>query len=260
MFKTSLNFVTHAQEQSTLIKILTKQIKALENQYGYVRSNLWSDLIDKNRLKLEIIWSNYDSFSNCLVTNYLDNTLKLPSKCLNSFTISFESNKHGNANMIMDISNLESMSVLSIKQKISGTLSRIVESYKSKYASSNISNEQIDDYLLRIKQFMETEKPFLDKDLTLIKFSENLDIHPHHVSRVINEKTGLNFSNFVNQYRVKYSKNLLIEDLLSKYTISGIGNEAGFNSRSAFYNSFKKFTGMSPGDYIHKDDRVLACA
>ena len=126
------------------------------------------------------------------------------------------------------------------------------EDQENKYASSNLNDVQIDEFLDKIIKEMEDASPYLNRDLTLKSFSEEIDIHPHHVSRVINEKLGLNFSNFINSYRVEYSKGLLVQDMLSKYTISGIGNEAGFNSRSAFYNSFKKFTGISPGDHVMK--------
>lgn len=129
-----------------------------------------------------------------------------------------------------------------------------------KYAGSKLSKGQIREYLQVIRDHMEENEPYLDKNLTLTKFGHDIGIHPHHVSRVINEKLGLNFSNFINRYRVNYSKQFLIEDFLSKYTISGIGYEAGFNSRSAFYNSFRKFIGMTPGDYINmqKEPELLA--
>lgn len=123
---------------------------------------------------------------------------------------------------------------------------------KDKYAGSTISAEQIEAYQQQIIDYMETQKPYLDKNLTLTKFGKEVGISPHQVSRVINEKMGLNFSNFINRYRVNYSKQFLKEDFLSTYTISSIGYESGFNSRSSFYSSFKKFMGMSPGDYLSR--------
>ena len=129
---------------------------------------------------------------------------------------------------------------------------------ESKYASSNLNASQIEIYLEKIISEIEQHTPYLDKDLTLRKFAQDIGIHPHHVSRVINEKLGLNFSNFINRYRVEFAKKLLDRDLLQKYTIAGIGNEAGFNSRSAFYNSFKKFTGMSPGDFVEAHPNLMA--
>ncbi len=119
-----------------------------------------------------------------------------------------------------------------------------------KYASSHLTQKQIDGFLDKIRIHMEEFEPFREKDLTLLKFAKAVELHSHHVSRVINERLNQNFSDFVNSYRVELARRLLVQDLLQRYTISGIGDEAGFNSRSAFYNAFKKFTGMSPGEFI----------
>ena len=119
-----------------------------------------------------------------------------------------------------------------------------------KYASSHLTQNQIDGFLDKIRNHMQEFEPFRKKDLTLVKFAKSVELHSHHVSRVINERLHQNFSDFVNSYRVELARKLLVQDLLQRYTISGIGDEAGFNSRTAFYNAFKKFTGMSPGEFI----------
>jgi AraC-like DNA-binding protein len=37
-----------------------------------------------------------------------------------------------------------------------------------------------------------------------------------------------------------------------KLTLEGIGNEVGFSSRTTFYNSIKKFRGVSPSEFFEK--------
>ena len=46
--------------------------------------------------------------------------------------------------------------------------------------------------------------------------------------------------------RVKQAKKFLLDHKYEGYTIASIGLESGFNSKSAFYDVFKKHTGMTP--------------
>ena len=100
---------------------------------------------------------------------------------------------------------------------------------------------------------MESEKPFLEKSLTLSKLTQKLDLSATYTSRIINEAYGKNFKEFVNSYRIKMAFNNLVSENLINYTIEGIAKESGFHSRTAFYNAFKKAMNMSPGEYISKN-------
>jgi AraC-like DNA-binding protein len=58
-----------------------------------------------------------------------------------------------------------------------------------------------------------------------------------------------NNNNFINEHRINLSKNLLRNQAYQQYTITSIGLESGFNSKSAFYHTFKKQTGVTPSAY-----------
>jgi len=45
------------------------------------------------------------------------------------------------------------------------------------------------------------------------------------------------------------AKELLIHEEYKNYTITSIGLESGFNSKSTFYATFKKHTGFTPAAY-----------
>ena len=49
--------------------------------------------------------------------------------------------------------------------------------------------------------------------------------------------------------RIQQSKKLLIDEKYANYTIVSIGLESGFNSKSTFYNVFKKHVGCTPLAY-----------
>ncbi|BDD12626.1 hypothetical protein FUAX_50580 (plasmid) [Fulvitalea axinellae] len=118
-----------------------------------------------------------------------------------------------------------------------------------KYARSALNEELSSEIQQRLARFMEEKKPYLDPQLRITGLSEMTEIPSHHLSQVINERFGKNFHEFVNTYRVKESTNLLKDKAFRHYTYTAIGFEVGFNSKSAFYNAFKKELGTTPAQY-----------
>ena len=60
---------------------------------------------------------------------------------------------------------------------------------------------------------------------------------------------GLNFNEWVNNYRVENALKMIQSDSKNLLSIEGIGLDSGFKSRSAMYAAFKKKTGQSPGHF-----------
>lgn len=118
-----------------------------------------------------------------------------------------------------------------------------------KYQSSSLEEPQKDRLFEQVIRFMAIEKAFLRQDLTLQQLADSLKINSKYLSQVINEKSGKHFMDFVNEYRVNLAKEILHKPTYDHYTIVAIAQEVGFNSRSAFYASFKKFTGQTPSEY-----------
>lgn len=121
-----------------------------------------------------------------------------------------------------------------------------------KYENSTLTPDNSEKYVDKLLKIMETDKPFLENDLTLQKLSEKLSISPHHLSQVINERMNQNFFDFVNGYRIEEAKKLLTEKRGELLTILAIAEESGFNSKSAFNIAFKKHTSMTPTEFKKK--------
>ncbi len=95
---------------------------------------------------------------------------------------------------------------------------------------------------------MEEEKPYLDHSLTIYVLAKKLKTNSKYLSQVINQEFDKSFIHFINEYRVQESKKLLLED--SNFTIEAKSFMVGFKSKSSFNIAFKKYTGMTPSDYI----------
>ncbi len=117
---------------------------------------------------------------------------------------------------------------------------------KQKYENSSLKEAQKERFVNNLIRFMETERPYLQPELTLAQLADNLKIPAHYLSQIINEKLGHNFLDFINGYRVKDAKTKLANPHFNHMTILAIAYEVGFNSKTAFYSAFKKQTGHTP--------------
>lgn len=123
------------------------------------------------------------------------------------------------------------------------------EEEKQKYENSNLQEIQKDKLSERLIAHLETEKSYQEPELTIAELAEQLKTPSHYLSQVINQKMGCTFLDFINQYRVKEAKEKLVDENYSHYTIIAIAYEVGFNSKTAFYNAFKKNTGKTPSQF-----------
>lgn len=121
---------------------------------------------------------------------------------------------------------------------------------KSKYGSSALNNpEKIKEILDKLIQYIEKDKAYLDPQLTVYTVASNLRINQKYISQVIHTEMGTNFISLINKYRIEEAKRIIAEDKSRNYTIEGIGQMAGFNSRATFYKTFRKFCGKTPAEF-----------
>ena len=117
---------------------------------------------------------------------------------------------------------------------------------KEKYKNKVISQHAIEVLEKKIPTIKEKEM-FLTPNLTLVDIAKEFNVSKHEFSQYLNEKLGKSFSTFINEYRIEKAKALLASG--KNLSIDGIGYESGFKSKSTFYSSFKKITGMTPAEY-----------
>lgn len=100
-----------------------------------------------------------------------------------------------------------------------------------------------------LQAYMVEEKPYLEKNLNLFEFAHKVNLSPSNLQSIIKACEGTGFNEFVNGYRLEHAKNMLINGEFNKYTIDAIAEMSGFNSRSNFYDLFRKHYGLSPLQY-----------
>jgi len=110
-----------------------------------------------------------------------------------------------------------------------------------------IAEEERQAFHGRLSTFMASKKPYLHADLSLKKLAGDLAMTPRELSEVINTESNKNFFEFINSYRVIEAKRLLREK--PEIRILDVAFAAGFNSKSAFNDAFKKQTGMAPSAF-----------
>jgi AraC-like DNA-binding protein len=107
----------------------------------------------------------------------------------------------------------------------------------------------------QIEKVVHYTKSYLEPDFTIYKLSVESGIPVHHLRYYFN-KSGLSFTNFKNKLRINYAITILSSSERIRYSIEGVGQQAGFTSNASFYTEFKKETGMTPTEYITSKHEV----
>ncbi len=98
------------------------------------------------------------------------------------------------------------------------------------------------------------DKIYLDGELSLASMATQLKTNPTLLSKAINNDYGLNFNDFINQYRIEMFLQMVKDRKHKTHTLSAIAEDCGFNSKATFNRAFKKKMNVSPTQYIKDFD------
>ena len=105
-------------------------------------------------------------------------------------------------------------------------------------------------------EVMQRNKPFLNAELSLFSLASSLDVSAHTLSFVINGCSGENFNQFINRFRIEEAKKMILDPKMNHFSISGIGFEVGFNSKSVFNSTFKKLVHCTPLQFKNENSHT----
>lgn len=138
-----------------------------------------------------------------------------------------------------------------VSEQITRVPAEIDGKLAKKYKKSGLTKQQSKQYADMLQEYMNRKKPYLENKLTLKQLSESLRISTNHLSQIINEQLNCSFFDFINEYRVEDIKQKLENKEYENFTILALAYECGFNSKSSFNSTFKRFTGCTPKQFIN---------
>lgn len=117
---------------------------------------------------------------------------------------------------------------------------------RGKYKQELLAPSQIKVFRQKLLALMAEESPYLDPSLTLRHLAEQLNLPPNHLSQLLNEGMGENFSEFVNRHRLEAFKSQALDPRNRNLTLLALALDSGFNSKTTFNTYFKKRMGTTP--------------
>jgi AraC-like DNA-binding protein len=127
----------------------------------------------------------------------------------------------------------------------------------AKYARSSLKEDEAKQYLQKLLEIMELEKPYLDSELKIQQLAQRIGLSTHHLSQVINELLDQSYADCINTWRINEAKRLLLSPSYENEKILSIAFDSGFHNKATFNAAFKKYTGMSPSEYKRYHQQIL---
>ena len=87
------------------------------------------------------------------------------------------------------------------------------------------------------------------KKITIKDFEYIVQLSGDYISRILKKETGYSAIEYINRYRIKKAKDLLMHHDLK---INAVAEMVGFNNIQYFSEIFKKFEGISPRDFCKR--------
>jgi len=119
-----------------------------------------------------------------------------------------------------------------------------------KNKNESFESSMLNEFYENVTKYMESKKPYIDNELRLVNLADQIGFSTHLLSKIINKKSGKNFNNFVNEYRLKEAEELLLSN--DDHNIKTIYFDVGFNNKTSFYKAFKNKFNCTPSEYISR--------
>lgn len=154
------------------------------------------------------------------------------------------------------------MFILSVYRVSKGTLFALLRKSESRFkdrlknaSSGNAGEDSIKSPVYkelfgRIEAYFAEHRPYLDPNITIGDLAKALYTNKVYISRAVGIYRGLNFCQYINEYRIRFAKAVLVKNPTAR--IGAVALYSGFNSVVSFNSAFKLFEGVSPGQWARR--------
>ena len=126
-----------------------------------------------------------------------------------------------------------------------------IEEKKPKNAAyrTQVNPVLMDELKERILDIVLIRQKYKDKRYSAKQLAVDLGTNTRYVSAVINVKFHMNYTSFINKFRIEEAMTLLTDKRYLSCTMEEISDMVGFSNRQSFYASFYRLTGLTPVQY-----------
>ena len=114
---------------------------------------------------------------------------------------------------------------------------------------SLVSPKLMDEMKEKILNIIVMQKKYKDKNYSAKQLAEDLGTNTRYVSAVVNVKFHMNYTSFVNKYRIEDAMDVLVDKRYQGLKMEQVSDMVGFSNRQSFYASFYKIMKMTPREY-----------
>lgn len=122
---------------------------------------------------------------------------------------------------------------------------------------SLLKMETVDEIYQQIMAKFIVEKKYRDCNYSAKKMAEELNTNVRYISAIVNLRYQDNYSQMVNEFRIKEAMYMLKDRRYLNMTVEDIALAVGFQNRQCFYVAFYKRLGITPREYRTSNMEML---
>lgn len=211
---------------------------SLEHENQLINNIKAGDFKNAKEILDKIFDNNFHSRSlsiqmaKCLIFDIISTIVK----AINNINISSDNTFFSKLNMIDKL--VSCKTIMEMKQEITKILKETCEHIDCNKKSHNIT---LSDNVIRF-----VESNYFNLNLSISMIADELNSNPVYLSRLFKEQTGEGLLDFINRVRINHAKRILKKQEIS---VGDTAIKVGYNNSAALIRAFRKYEGITPGQY-----------